>query len=160
MIAARAMKRARLFVVAGLFFGSTSCGTDAVGVDECRTLELARCEEANACGFVEDVGACQRYYRNHCLHGLATSTRPAQDERDRCVEAIRRAGACAREEGPETPLASCAEGPPAEALPERTLETTCDVVRRPWETSACAFLNPPPSNDDGMGQGGAEGADE
>lgn len=150
------MKRVLCIGLAWLLPGLTACGTDAVGVGECRTLELVRCEEASACGFVEDVEACQRYYRSHCLHGLAVNARPAQDERDRCIEAIQKAGACARKDGPETPLASCDGGPPAEPLPERTLETTCDVVRRPWDATACSFLNPAPST----GQGGAQGADE
>ena len=29
-----------------------SCGSDAVGVDACRSIETARCEAATACGFV------------------------------------------------------------------------------------------------------------
>src|SRR5690606_27266048 len=111
VIAPRSMKRAVWIGLAWLLPGLPGCGTDAVGVDECRTLELARCEEALACGFVDDVEACQRYYRSHCLHGLAVNARPSQDERDRCVEAIRKAGACARSDGPDTPLASCDGGP-------------------------------------------------
>lgn len=147
----------RFLPLGWMMLGCLGCSTGAVGVDDCRAIEQVRCEEAVACGTIEDVEACRRYYRNHCLHGLAVESRPPTDERDECITAIRRAGVCAREQGADTPLDSCDEGPPAEALPEETLQTTCDVVARPWDVTACAFLNP--VRDDGTGEGGAANED-
>lgn|SRR5690606_5005099 len=147
--------------LAGAVLGGPGCSTGAVGVDDCKTIELARCEEAQACGIVDDVEACRRYYRSHCLHGLPVEARPPTDERDACVEAIRRAGACAREHGAEATLDSCEGGPPTEALPGQTLQSTCDAVARPWHTTACAFLNPAEDSDTGKGgEGGAANEDE
>lgn len=142
----------------GVGVASSACGTSAVGVEDCQAIELVRCEEAHACGTVEDVEACRRFYRSHCLHGLPLAARPPRDERDACIEAIRSAGACAREEGPETPLSACPDGAPAVARPERTLNTTCDVVARPWDATACAFLTETKSEDPKPGEGGAGGA--
>ncbi len=148
----------RAAVLGGMALGALGCSTGAVGIDDCRTIELARCEEALGCGTVDDVEACRRYYRGHCLHGLPVESRPPTDERDACVSAIRRAGACAREHGADAALDSCAGGPPAEALPNQTLQTACDVVARPWHTTACAFLTPTEAPDGGGG--GAANEDE
>lgn len=150
----------RLACLCGLgSFSSLGCGTDAVGVEDCKAIEFARCEEAEACGTVEDVEACRRYYRGHCLHGLAVASRPPRDERDACVSAIREAGACARAQGPDTLLAECTDGAPADPLPGRNVQSTCDVVARPWEVQACNFLNPVPSSDPGGGGDGGAGGD-
>jgi hypothetical protein len=135
------------------------CGTDAVGIEDCKAIELVRCEEAQACGTIDDVEACKRFYRSHCLHGLAVSSRPPRDERDDCVAALREAGACARAQGPETPLAECTDGAPAEPLPGKRVASTCDVIARPWEVQACNFLNPVASDDPGDGGGGGAGGE-
>ncbi len=48
------------------FFAMTAggCGTDAIGVDDCRRIELARCAAAETCGLISDLGQCQSFYRD------------------------------------------------------------------------------------------------
>src|SRR4051812_33957863 len=65
-----------------------ACGTEPVGVEACRRIETARCENAFSCGIdlskpvhrgdtpSLDVGACKRYYEDACLHGLVTTEDP------------------------------------------------------------------------------------
>lgn len=138
---------------------ASSCGTNAVGVDECRDIERARCRAANPCGIVTDVSACERYYRDHCLHGLATKP-PADASVSACVQVIEAAGRCASAD-PEAELKDCDEG----AAPGRGLKLACDVVEHPELTTECAFLlNVPPPDDGTGGQAGqgstGEDADE
>jgi hypothetical protein len=109
-------------------------GTDAVGVSECRELEQTRCAAAVPCGF-PDVGECRRYYRDHCLHGVALEAINAAQV-DACVLDLERVGRCAADQGPDTPPSMCAE-------PVATVGvagSVCDVVRRPEAAAACAFL--------------------
>ena len=78
-----------------VLISASSCGTDAVGVDDCRKIEDARCEAAAHCPGdlqVEDVDACKRYYRDHCLHGLAVDHTPGAPVVSHCVSAIEAAG--------------------------------------------------------------------
>jgi hypothetical protein len=86
----------------GLAFvmGLVACGTDAVGVQTCRQIEQARCEQAPACGIPleppfhtsgSDVDACIRFYDDACLHGLSVSD-PGPIETNQCVLAIRNHG--------------------------------------------------------------------
>ncbi len=113
-------------------------GTDAVGVSECRELEQTRCAAAAPCGF-PDVGACRRYYRDHCLHGVALETISAVQV-DACVLELDRLGRCATDQGPDTLPGACAE-------PVATVGaagSVCDVVRQPEAAAACAFLTPAP----------------
>jgi hypothetical protein len=114
------------------------CGTDAVGVGDCRELERARCAAGPACGF-RDVAACERYERDHCLHGLGLESISA-GQLDGCVLDIRRAGQCAVSEGRTTPANACAD-PVALA----TEATACDVVRSPERAVSCSFLVPGPA---------------
>jgi hypothetical protein len=109
------------------------CGTDAVGVGECRALEQARCAAAAACGF-PDVAACERYQRDHCLHGVALEEISA-GQIDICVVDIERAGRCAASQGATTSAGACAEPVVAQG-------TACDVVRTPERAVSCAFLAP------------------
>lgn len=124
-----------------------ACGTDAVGIEDCRAIEEARCAAGHACGVVADVEDCQRFYRDQCLHGLAVRSpgRPAVED---CVAAVEAAGECARAGGGE------AEG--CDAAP-------CDGIVHPERMPACAFLgtdaSPPPDSPAG-GSGGAASDDE
>lgn len=115
-----------------------SCGTDAVGVSECREVEQARCAAAVNCGF-PDVDACQRFYRDHCLHGVAIED-VNQVDVDSCVDTIENAGRCAAAQPDATP-ATC-EVP---IVTQAEVAKVCDVVLRPELASACAFLRPAPT---------------
>lgn len=110
--------------------GAFACGTQPVGVDACRKIEGARCENAKSCGIdlstpvhrrdsptpagqdQQDVGACKRFYEDACLHGLVTTVDPGAVATQACVDAIN---------GTQD----------------------CDVVKSPEKTPACAFLLPP-----------------
>jgi hypothetical protein len=110
-------------VVGGVFALLPACGTNPVGVDACKKIEETRCESAQACGIglenpahtgdtpAENVAACERYYDDACLHGLATTVPPRPQDVDACVQAI--------------------------------ITGSCDVVREPQTSPACAFLLPP-----------------
>jgi len=96
-----------------------ACGTDAVGVETCRQIEQARCQQAPACGIAldtpnhvsgSDVSACIRYYDDACLHGLANGSDPGPHQTGLCVSAIKTNG--------------------------------CDVVLHPEIDPACAWLIP------------------
>jgi hypothetical protein len=128
---------------------AAGCGTGAVGVDECRDIERARCRAGASCGIVSDVPACERYYRDHCLHGLATKP-PSGAVVDTCVQVIEAAGRCASED-PEARLEDCQV-----SQQYWTVKTACEVVAHPELTVECAFLTDTPPEDDGSGgQGGA-----
>jgi hypothetical protein len=130
---------------------ASGCGTKAVGIDDCRDIEQARCRAGELCGLVDDVAACERYYRDHCLHGLAIAP-PKGASVESCVQVIRGAGECAKTD-PETPLDEC------ESTASRTgLATACDVVKHPELASECAFLTdtPPVEGEGGQGGTGAE----
>jgi hypothetical protein len=121
-----------------------ACGTDAVGVEDCRAIEEARCTAGYACGVVADVEDCQRFYRDQCLHGLAVRSpgRPAVED---CVAAVQAAGECARSGAGE------AEG--CDAAP-------CDGILHPESIPACGFLgadNSPPPDPPEKGQAGSGG---
>lgn len=126
----------------GCWFGALgaaaglACGTDAVGVSECRTIERARCVAAAECGF-PNVEECQRQQRDNCLHGVALETVDSIAV-DACARDIERAGRCAAAEGPMTAASSC---PEPVAAGDATA-TACDVVLSPERSVACAFLAP------------------
>ena len=108
-----------------------SCGTDAVGVSECREIEDARCAAAASCGF-PDVEECQRFYRDHCLHGVAVEDVSAVQV-DACVAELERAGRCAAEQvAPD----ACSEPLRMEVAAAQV----CDLVLQPEQLTACAFL--------------------
>ena len=117
----------RVLVLAALALGlaaALAC-TNPVGIDACRQIERARCENANSCGIdlskpvhrgdspALDVGACKRYYDDACLHGLVTTEDPGAAKVDDCVKVL---------------------NDPA---------TGCDIIRNPEKHPACAFLVPP-----------------
>jgi hypothetical protein len=131
---------------------SPGCGTDAKGVEDCREIERARCGAAAACGIVTDVEACQRFYRDHCLHGMTTFP-PSPAAVDDCVETINSAGSCASSLGREATLAEC---PDQNGVLDATGVTlACDIVKKPEHADRCAFLSPTPITG---GEAGAAGA--
>lgn len=140
---------------------ASSCGTKAVGVEDCRTIEQARCRAGVPCGLVDDAEACERYYRDHCLHGLASKL-PAGASVGNCAQSIKAAGRCA-ETDPEISLVDCTEeGIPS---PRSQLTRACDVVAHPERASECSFLLEAPDEGGSGGQpatpaGGAGGSDE
>jgi hypothetical protein len=139
---------------------ASGCGTNAVGVDDCRDIEQARCHAGGRCGIIEDVDACDRYYRDHCLHGLATKP-PAGASVSACVQVIEAAGRCAQAD-PKATLSSCEETVTA-TEPTESLNTACDVVTHPELATECSFLlDAPPADSGSAGQsaGGQSGTDE
>ena len=134
---------------------SSGCGTSAVGVDDCRDIEQARCDAARACGTVTDAGECKRFYRDHCLHGLPTAAPPRTDV-DACITTINNLTICANAYGgQDATLEQC----PAVAAADST--RVCEVVAAPERAYACSFLagkpvSAPPSSGGQGGQGGSE----
>ena len=122
----------------GLALG-VGCGTDAVGVSECRAIERARCDAAVACGY-PNAEECRRLQRDQCLHGV-TAASVSSVEADACARDIERAGACAASAGPDTAASACSP-PIATDAPTRT---ACEVVLSPELTPSCAFLVPSPA---------------
>jgi hypothetical protein len=120
----------------GVVLGVAACGTDAVGVSECRAIERARCDAAVACGY-PNAEECRRLQRDQCLHGVAAAS-VSSVEADACVRDIERAGECAATAGPATAASACM---PAIATDAAT-RSACDVVLSPERTPSCAFLAP------------------
>jgi hypothetical protein len=131
---------------------SPGCGTDAKGVDECRDIERARCQAAASCGIVNDAEACERFYRDHCLHGMAT-TPPSSAEVAACVRTIQVAGSCASENGIDALLMTCPTPEnEADVLRAPRASRACEIVATPELADNCAFLTPiPPSGEGGAG---------
>ncbi|HEY3254035.1 MAG TPA: hypothetical protein VGJ91_08815 [Polyangiaceae bacterium] len=124
-------------VCAFTLVSAAGCGTDAQGIDDCRQIEQARCAAAKNCGLISDVPACQRFYRDQCLHGLPVAP-PNSARLKKCVETIQAAGTCATA-GVDTPLSEC-DPQPTSYAPD--VETTCDLVREPEKAIECSFLTP------------------
>ncbi len=110
------------------------CGTDAVGVDDCRQIEQTRCDYAVTCGITDDVDACKRFYKDQCLHGLSGG-QPSRLELKQCLGTISAAGKCAKQ-GKDTPLDSKDCVPDSLDGPIKA----CDVIASPELTVECAFL--------------------
>jgi hypothetical protein len=116
--------------VAGIVGIFAACGTSAVGVQQCRQIEDARCQRASACGInlqtpVEvgnDVDACIRFYNDQCLHGLVTQTVPTSSDVSSCIQAI---------------------------------NADCAYVLVPQSSAACSWLNPVVEVDAGEDAGDA-----
>jgi hypothetical protein len=81
----------------------------------------------------ESVEQCQRFYRDHCLHGIKSGKEPGDIALDRCIDAIQLAGQCAKE-GKTTLGADCAWTTPT------LLTTPCEVVQFPQDIKECEFL--------------------
>lgn len=139
---------------------ASSCGTNAVGVDDCRDIEQARCRASASClnddgaPLIDDVPACERYYRDHCLHGLAVKP-PAGASVAACVQVIEAAGECAKSD-PGSTLDDC-------PVTDRRagLTRACDVVTHPERATECSFLLDVPDDSGAAGQssGGQGGSD-
>jgi len=114
---------------------AVGCGTDVVGVAECRAFERVRCEAAVACGY-PDVAECKRFARDHCLHGVPLESINAI-ELDACALDVERAGRCAAAQGPSTLTSGCAE-----PVPTDSPRSACEVVSSPEVANSCAFLSP------------------
>lgn len=152
---ARRIVPAAVLLVGAVVLGSPGCGTDAVGIDDCRDIERARCEAAAHCGLVDDVDECQRFYRDQCLHGLSVES-PGSIAVERCVEVIRLAGDCARDHGgTDADLDDCVQEPSSETV---DAETACDLVIYPERTRECRFLTPNPPEPSGEGGEGGQSA--
>lgn len=132
---------------------ASGCGTDAVGVEDCRDIEQARCEAGSACldasgaPLIEDVAACKRFYRDHCLHGLSVKS-PGQATVSACVQVIQAAGRCAKDD-PNSDL-SCTE---TTSNPHRGFTLACDVFAHPELADECSFLLDSPSTEGSAGEG-------
>ncbi|HYQ29243.1 MAG TPA: hypothetical protein VER04_18555 [Polyangiaceae bacterium] len=126
-------------VCAFTLVSAAGCGTEAQGVDDCREIEQTRCAAAKNCGIVSDVEACQRYYRDQCLHGLPVPP-PGSGHLKACVDVIRAAGVCAQSGGVDTELGDCDDLALSNNASE--LKTACDLVREPEKTQECSFLTP------------------
>jgi hypothetical protein len=140
--------------ILALPFAGGACATGAIGVRECREVETLRCQAAAECEIVPDVPACERYVRDHCLHGIEGPTVPTRTEHDACLALISDAQKCAVDD-PELAAQDCdqfdkdaltrvsSSVPPARSV--------CDVISRPWDFEPCGFLN--------ASSGGAGGSD-
>jgi hypothetical protein len=125
------------FILALTCGAAGGCGTDAVGVSQCRTLEQARCKAGAACGLVDDIDACIRFSRDHCLHGTATGTSPkAADVRD-CAAVLDDAGSCAKD-SKKTSAQRCG----IDLVSGTGSATVCDVIAEPEKALLCSFLQP------------------
>lgn len=110
-----------LSIAVALIVQAVGCNSGPVGVDVCKTIETARCQQLPSCPALATqppiwtsgtgVDACIRYYDTACLHGLPISSAPASAEVNACVTAIQKDG--------------------------------CDVVATPEIDPACTWLIPP-----------------
>jgi hypothetical protein len=116
-----------------------SCDTHAVGIDECRQIETARCHAARNCDFGIDSDAketiCDRFVHDNCLHGLPTKEVPRASALDRCVSAIQLAGKCA---GDDAKAAASDCGIRGTFSPSDS--TVCEFIESPEYSSECSFL--------------------
>jgi hypothetical protein len=112
-----------------------ACNTNAVGIEDCRHIEYARCDAALHCPNqfgIDDPAECKRFYRDHCLHGMPTAAN-ANDVRS-CVRAIEQLGTCAKDNGQKTAAAVC------NASYVNTNQTVCALIAEPEALLACSFL--------------------
>ena len=132
---------------------STSCGTDAAGISACRQIEQHRCNIVAGCPGVNfedtaDITACELFYRDQCLHGVADGAAPGDDQVAACITALDQARSC---QDASTTVAECTS-PPETAADVSPQSTGCDLLFHPEGLLACDFLLPTSEND---GAGGA-----
>jgi hypothetical protein len=96
------------------------------------------------------VGECQRFYRDHCLHGLPLAA-PDRTHVEQCVTALQKLGECANTGGPAAELAACPE------VLVSSGSLTCEVIRSPELAHACSFLTGKPTTPAEGGEGGDGG---
>jgi hypothetical protein len=126
MLVALTMAAAWLLLLPG-------CNTEPINSDGCRAIETARCQAAKSCPAmsITDVDACERFYRDQCLHGLASASDPGQPSIDQCVRNVNIAGKCASQKAPSCALEVSGDSDP------------CDFVAHPENYKECSFLVPP-----------------
>jgi hypothetical protein len=133
--------------------GVAACDTQAVGVDSCREIEYARCGAASHCPTtfkVTSPAACRRFYRDHCLHGLAIPTDPGPATVNPCVSDIKAIGACTAREGESASLlfrpGCTADGDPCCPMHEigkySKATSACTLLGDLENIRGCIFLNP------------------
>lgn len=152
-------------VISFALFNAAGCGgTDAVGVEECRDIETARCEAAVHCGIIDDVDACKRYYDSHCLHGMSLSNAPSANKVTDCVRMLEGAAECAEGKDGNAPIESASACGHTDQTSE---DTVCDTIRFPEETIECRFLIPeepeieiPDAGPDAADSGGTDAASD
>jgi hypothetical protein len=140
--------------LAGALLLNPGCGTPAVGIDDCRDIEQARCDAAAACHTVTDVAACKRFYRDQCLHGLPAAP-PPRETVDECVAAIQNLTLCVKVGGTKVDLADCDP-----QVPAQNATLACEVVRAPERAYACSFLAGEPVTAPAAGGQGGQGGTE
>ncbi len=115
------------------------CSTGAVAVTECREIEHLRCEISVACGTIEDVNACKRFYTDQCLHGIEGDKAPTAQAHKRCLETIEAAGNCAKDDESMAPE-DCSGV--SERLTEGAdgMDDVCELIGRPWDLTVCAYI--------------------
>jgi uncharacterized membrane protein YgcG len=130
-----------------------SCNTKAIGIDECRDIEYARCEVGVNCKTVfdiDDVKACKRFYRDQCLHGMDVTEVPGKPEVNQCIDRIRILGGCAQKTGEDTLVSKCADS----TTNDDSVRTVCELLKKPQNAPECSFLVNDTSNAGGSGGGG------
>lgn len=130
-----------------------ACSTKAVGVEECRQVEYARCEAAPNCPGqfdVTDVEQCKLYYRDHCLHGLPVSSAPTGSAVKQCIDTIRDLAKCAaKQEGAAALLTDCSL---SDETTNPKITKACKLLAAPESITACSsFL----TADSSSGEGGS-----
>jgi uncharacterized membrane protein YgcG len=136
-----------------LVLAPQACSTKAVGIDQCRDIEYARCEAAVSCPSVfevKDVAACKRFYRDQCLHGLALAHSPAKSDVRDCIDVIRLMGKCAKNHGEKASVAEC-DGLSSEST---KVKTVCQAMQKLEWVPECSFLR-----DTSEGGAGGTGGD-
>jgi hypothetical protein len=125
----------------------SSCGTDAVAIQQCRDIENARCNAAPVCHPGFDSAQCQRWYRDECLLGIE-NVDGGSGMSQPCVDAINLAAACA---AGDASASDCMNLIPDATCPEvQDAATACNVILNcPEVLSACSFVAPKPSAGDG-----------
>jgi hypothetical protein len=130
-----------LLCLVGSGASQVACGTSAVGVEDCRSIERARCQAARPCNFGIDSNSdeevCLRFARDNCLHGMLVQA-PTAGSVTKCVNAINGAGTCATKKK-DTPGVDCA----AVALTSGSA-TVCELIENPEQIPACEFLTDQP----------------
>jgi hypothetical protein len=120
---------------------AAACGSNAAGVNACKSVEEARCRQVPNCPNVtvspplwftsgSATDACIRYYDTACLHGLTTGSDPGTTAVNQCVAAIN--------------------------------SGDCSVVATPQTSPACVWLIPPAqvdAGDEGDAEDAADGGD-
>jgi hypothetical protein len=127
--------------LAGL--GLVSCGTDAVGVDECLKIERARCEAADLCRLSERA-ACERYVEVQCLHGFVKSSQPTEKQTNQCTASLGQLAECVEARGRRATTAACKL-----EVTETAADRACELVEYPYDLRACKFLTPPDESEEG-----------